>query len=285
MYRYRHRYRNSVDCWRHRQCDAEVEPATCAQLALQLQRSAHQGDQRLADGDTQASAAEAARGGGLGLGKTGEDAGLVLWRNADAGVAHHKLQGRLTGAGLQHQDAHHHLAFSGEFDGVAAQVDQHLAQAQGIADQVGWYGRVDVKQHIHLIVVDAGRQDHRQIAQQLINAKRLRVQGELARFNLGQIQNVIQQAQQRACRAFGFADVVDLLGVEWGVLQQRRHAQNGVHGRPDFMAHIGQKATLGQHGFFRQFPRPDNFGDVDPKPNGMPIRHPSVNNAQGAAAV
>ena len=95
--------------------------------------------------------------------------------------------------------------------GQSCRVGQHLAQAQGVANQVGWYGRVDVKQHIHLIVVDAGRQDHRQIAQQLINAKRLRVQGELARFNLGQIQNVIQQAQQRA-RCVLAGGVLDFLG-------------------------------------------------------------------------
>jgi hypothetical protein len=53
-----------------------------------LKLAAHQGHQTLADGQLQAGAAKTPRGRGLGLRKPGKDALLMLWRNANARVAH-----------------------------------------------------------------------------------------------------------------------------------------------------------------------------------------------------
>ena len=55
------------------------------------QPAAHQPDQRPADGQAQASAAKAWLGHATELLKLIEDASLVLWRYADAGICHFKL--------------------------------------------------------------------------------------------------------------------------------------------------------------------------------------------------
>ena len=49
----------------------------------------------------------------------------------------------------------------------------------------------------------------------------------------------------------GFAQIVALLLRQTGVQQQMAHAQNGVHGRADFMAHAGQEIAFGSGARFR----------------------------------
>ena len=51
-------------------------------------------------------------------------------------------------------------------------------------------------------------------------------------------------------------DVVDialLLWIEQGILNQMAHADDGVHGGADFVAHVGQKFALGASGGFGGF--------------------------------
>mgnify|MGYP000181468714 CR=1 FL=1 len=61
------------------------------------------------------------------LAKAFEDAGLLLGRHADAGVADAELDTPRAGA---HAQAHRALV--GELQGIAQQVDEHLAQALAI---------------------------------------------------------------------------------------------------------------------------------------------------------
>ena len=83
----------------------------------------------------------------------------------------------------------------GEFDRIAAQVDQHLLQAHGITHHgVGQRG-VYVKQHLYLLGPHIGRQDDGQVPQQAVQAKRLGVQHHLLGIDLGEIQHIVEQAQ------------------------------------------------------------------------------------------
>ena len=239
----------AIGC-RHRQQQREVEGAALAQRAVQQQFSTHQGHQPLADGHAQAGAAKAPRGAGFGLREAAEDAGLVFRRDADAGVAHRDAQRHAAGAVRQHLHRHHHFAPFGELDGVAGQIDQHLLQAHGVAHQAARQRGVDVEQHLHRLDADVGRHDHRQVAHQLVDAEGVRVQQHLAGFDFGEVEDVVQQPQQRARRTFGLAGVVGLARRQLGLLQQRQHAEDGVHGRANLMAHVGQKLALGHAGLF-----------------------------------
>ncbi len=83
-----------------------------------------------------------------------------------------------------------------ELDGIAAEVDEDLLQPQGIANQLRWNRRVNVVQHFNGLVANAGRQHHGQFAQEAIDVKGVNVKFHLARVDFGQVQNVVQQAQQ-----------------------------------------------------------------------------------------
>ena len=114
------------------QNDGKEKPATFAQCAFKLQLTPHQGHETLADGHTQSGAAKPARGAGLSLGEAAKDTGLVLGCNADTGIAQAEFQGDGIATTLQYPDTQYDLATLCEFDGIAAQVQQHLLQAHGI---------------------------------------------------------------------------------------------------------------------------------------------------------
>ena len=63
--------------------------------------------------------------------------------------------------------------------------------------------------------------------------------------DLGEIQNVVDNAQQGVRRCADLGEVVPLAGRELGLQRQMGHADDAVHGRTDFVAHVGEKIALG----------------------------------------
>ena len=165
------------------QSDLKVKPAALTQSAGQPQVTPHQRHQPLADGQAQAGAAKPARGRGFRLRKPGEDARLVVGRNANTGVLHGKLQRDGVCVLPLDRNGHDHLARGREFDGIARQVDEHLLQTHGITHQVAWQRGVNVKQNFQRARADGGRHDDREVAYQRVHAKWLGVQRHLVSLN------------------------------------------------------------------------------------------------------
>ena len=65
-----------------------------------------------------------------------------------------------------------------------------------------------------------------------------------ARFDLGKIQNVADQGEQRFARLGDRFGIGALFGPQLGFQQQPRHAQNAVHRRADLVTHGGEKARF-----------------------------------------
>ena len=85
-----------------------------------------------ADRQAEAGAAETAGGGAVGLFEGLEQAGDFVRTHADAGVADPQLQHVALDAGIQGD-----RSVFGELDRVAEQVDEHLRDAQRIAQAAG----------------------------------------------------------------------------------------------------------------------------------------------------
>ena len=94
------------------------------------------------------------------------------------------------------------------------------------------------------------RQRLEHVGQAVAQRERLAIEFELAGFDLGEIEDVVDHAQQRFRRAADDIGVFALFGRELRFQQQFRHAQNAVHGRADFVAHVGQELALGRVGLF-----------------------------------
>lgn len=78
---------------------------------------------------------------------------------------------------------------------------QHLLQAQRVGQQARRCLSVKIKNQLYRLDANVGVNDHAQVCQQVAPMHRVRVQRHLARFGLGQVQDVIEQAQQGLCRA------------------------------------------------------------------------------------
>ena len=81
--------------------------------------------------------------------------------------------------------------------------------------------------------------------------ERPRLQIELAGLDLGEIENLLDQRQQRFARGLRRLGVGDLFGRERRVEQQIGHAEDAVERRADFVADHGEEARLGAVGGFR----------------------------------
>ena len=73
---------------------------------------------------------------------------------------------------------------------------------------------------------------------------------ELAGFDFGEVEDVVDDGEERFAAGEDGFDVAALLGVEGGFEQEAGHGDDAVHGRADFVAHVGQKVRLGAGGGF-----------------------------------
>ncbi len=64
---------------------------------------------------------------------------------------------------------------------------------------------------------------------------------QAAGFDLREVQNVVDDLEEGASRAVDDLRVLALLGIEIGVQEQARHADDPVHGGPDLVAHVGHE--------------------------------------------
>ena len=79
----------------------------------------------------------------------------------------------------------------------------------------------------------------------LAQVEGLRLDVHAAGFDLREVQDVVDDGQQRVAGFADGRDVVVLLGVELGVEQQPAHADHRVHRRADLVAHRRQERALG----------------------------------------
>jgi hypothetical protein len=103
-------------------------------------------------------------------------------------------------------------AFFGELDGVVEQVGQHLAHAQLVAAQAGRQGRVVVDVDVQALGARVRRQGRRQLVDQRQQVVVVLFEFDRAFFQLGGVEDLVEQAQQRAAGAADGIQVAALLG-------------------------------------------------------------------------
>ena len=135
-----------------------------------------------------------------------------------------------------------------ELDRVADEVDQDLAQPGDVADQDLRDGIIDDVGEVELLLGGLGRQQVERLLDAGMEFERMMLQLQLARLDLREIQDVVDDGQQGVGAAAGGLDILALFVGQFGVQQQGGHADHAVHRGADFMAHVGQELRLGQRG-------------------------------------
>ena len=173
----------------------QVKPETAALAgrALHFDPASQQADQPLADRQTQS---RALRSQAIlpRLMKGKEDIAQVLLGDADAGVGHLK-----TNAPFLHGfDGQTHAAVMGKFDGIAQQIEQHLPQPARVGVDHGGQARSACFGERQPLFGEAWTERRAHFIQQLPQREFAVAQRQLARFDLGKIEHLVDQGKQVA---------------------------------------------------------------------------------------
>ena len=226
--------------------EPELRPAPL--LADQADPATHQLGQLLRDREPQPGAAVPARGRGVGLRELLEQRLLVLGRDADARVLHRDVQQDVVLRLRRETDPHGDLAVVGELEGIAGEIGEHLAEPTRVADEEGRHVGRRGADELQPLRMGAQGERSREVVQQSEQVEVERFELQPARLDLGEVEDVAEERQERvAARAHGLREA-SLVLVEVGVEQEAGHADHPVEGRPDLVAHVGKEVALGHVG-------------------------------------
>ena len=220
---------------------ARPRPALDADLAV------HECDELTADRQTQSGAAKAPGDRAVGLRELLEQPRAHLFRHADPGILHFEAHAPWpTGAaGLaRHGRLHRDAALFRELDGVADEIDQDLPQARRVAAEMAARRAIDEGAEVEALLARLGREQGHRGLDRVDEIEVDDLDLDLAGLELRDIENVIDDGEQRIA---GFAHdlrVVALLLIELRPEQQVGHAENRVHRRADLVTHIGKELGL-----------------------------------------
>ena len=149
-------------------------------------------------------------------------------------------------------DGDDHLAVAGELDRVADEIVEDLAQSSGIAAQMHRHFWPDESGQLKPLAVGLrGEQVHR-VVDDFAQFKVGDLEVEFARLDLGEIENVVDDDEERFAADPHGAGEFALLGRQVGHQQQVGHADDAVHRRANFVAHVGQELALHPVGRLRR---------------------------------
>ncbi|GFI65662.1 hypothetical protein IMSAG185_01265 [Lachnospiraceae bacterium] len=220
-------------------------------LALHLNISVHHTDDILGDGHTQSRALNLADPGVLRPGEGKEDLFHIFSGHSDSVVFKDKFiapRSRLR-YGLFRHCQRDPSSVRRILYGVSHNVHKGLLNAQTVSKHILVNDIVNTHLQFMAMLLYLGMHHGDQICKKLRKVEGLLVQAHLARLDLGHIQDLIDQPQKMPA---GYGDlfqgirhlfpVVDMAGGNG------RHADDGIHGRADIMAHTGEKIRLGSIG-------------------------------------
>ncbi len=199
-----------------------------------------------ADGKPQPGAPVTPGDAGIGLTEHVEDHLPFGIGNADAAVGDRKEQ---TGPlALLIIKAHLDRSPLGKFHRIAHQIDQHLTDAALIAHHQFRQPCIDCRQKLNVLDLGLLFQDLHHLPHQLARIKAVAGELHLSRLDAGEIQNIVDQVQQRRTGPLQHLGILLLLRVKVALQQQIAHTDHHIHRRADFVTHGGQKFAFGAVG-------------------------------------
>ncbi len=158
-----------------------------------------------------------------------------------SGVGHRELRHAVFAALDRHADA----ALIGEFDRIAGEIGENLAQTLAVGANEARRGGAERGGDLDALALGARREQFDDALGEPAQIDRLDDEIESARLDLGQIEDLVDQRDERAPRAADRFHVACVFGIKRGVPQQVGHAENAADRGADFVAHRRQKARFG----------------------------------------
>jgi len=136
-----------------------------------------------------------------------------------------------------------HVTAIGELHGIAEQIDQHLAQTGDVARDVRRAPAVQLADELDAFVV-GGRGDVRWRLRHTPSIEHLVLQLQTTGFDLGEVKDIVDDAEKRiAAVANGFDELL-LVGIERRSQQAVRSFRSRRSSVSDLVAHHGHERRL-----------------------------------------
>lgn len=227
------------------EADGKPESGALTGLGLEADVAAHEFGELFGDGEAEAGAAELSGSGIVGLSEVIEEIGLVLFRDAHPGIANGEAEEEGGFASFGLFDGEDDLAGFGEFEGIAEEVGEDLAESSGVAEEaireIGLWG----DDEFEVFMSSLGGEHPADLVEEGAEAERGILEFDAAGLNFGEVEDIIDEAEEGFGGQFGGFGEVALGGLEVGIKEQAGHPEDAVEGRTDFVAHFGKEFGLG----------------------------------------
>ena len=173
-----------------------MERGALALLALRPHRPVHELDEPLRDRQPEPCAAVATRRGRVDLAERGKQPIHPLLRDPDSRVAYRDVHAAPSRVGGFHIDVHDDLALLCELHRVREQVEEYLPQPGRVADDACRHVLVDQRAELDTLLRGPGSDDIERPFDALAHIERLLLEVELARLDLGIVEDVVDHVEQ-----------------------------------------------------------------------------------------
>ena len=228
-----------------RERDGEPERRAAPEAAVEADLAAHQLDDTARDRQPETRAAEASARRLIGLAERLEELLRDLGRDPGARVGDREAQHDAELALDAVDDgARRHAPGGGELHRVSEQVQQHLAQAVGVAEHAARDVRGDIGREREPLLARGGGQDVGRVLDRDDRRERDALQLHPAGLDLREVEDVVDDRQQRLGRVAHGGRVLARFFVERRLQQQLGHPDDRVDRRADLVAHRRQELRL-----------------------------------------
>ena len=214
-----HRQRRLVGIADARERNGDAERRARSGRALDRDRAAHALDDPLGNGQAETGAAVFSRRAAVGLLELRENRAPGLRPRCRCRCRAPRWRSRRRCVRL---DDDRDAAVFGELDGVAGEVEQHLAQPRRVADHVRRQALVDVAADFQSLGLGARPEQLDRLLDEGRERERPRREIEPSGLDLGEIENLLDQRQQRLARRLHRFQIRRLLGRERRVAEADR---------------------------------------------------------------
>ena len=266
-----------ADLARRRDLELELEPERRAMTRRRTNTDAasHQVHNALADRKTQSGSALAARDMIVAALEGKEQAALHFGTDTDAGIRHREAHAGTSRVPFDDLDGEDDRALFRVLHGIAQEIEEQLAQLPGIASQEFGNCRFHRRGDREARSTRYALGDLHGTLGELADVEGALLGVEMPCLEPRKIQDVVDDGEQMGGGVLDDPHGALLLGVQGGLGQKARHADHGVHRRPNLVAHHRQEFRLrvgGLLGIPACAPKVDDGGLLPGQEGGNPAR-------------
>src|SRR5579864_407105 len=193
------------------------EGAAVADLAADAHIATHKLSEFSGDGQAEPRAAMLTSRGGVGLFERLEQAAHLLFGKTDPGIGDREVDDLAVVGFLPDSSSHDDLTLFGELDSVVAEIDKDLTEAKRITFRMSADCGINIKDQFEALGGSFFGDEVADILEDFLQIEVDVFDSKLARFDLGEVQNVIDDAEEMLARLLNFANIAFLARVEVGL--------------------------------------------------------------------